>query len=65
MPEQKLLIHYLICYQMKIKMNESGALVNGYDEKSKSEDNKKESTYLDIVADIGENICDTIGSILD
>lgn len=46
-------------------MNESGALVNGYDEKSKSEDNKKESTCLDIVADIGEGICDIIGSILD
>lgn len=31
----------------------------------KKPENKKESTCLDIVADIGEGICDVFGSILD
>lgn len=44
-------------------MNESGALVNGYDEKQKSKPEENKELGLDIVADIGEGITGIVGVI--
>ncbi len=68
MLEQKQLIQYLMCSQKKINMNESGALVNCYDEKvevKEPKDKNKKESCLDVLSDIGEGICDVITSVLD